>query len=94
MFQDVYAELLVRMEDYYTEKGINELALRIVAGHYYAAQTGDIVLRVCAQEIDEESQTVSVFYIDHGDIETVSFACMYRLLPEFCEVPKQVTYAL
>lgn len=82
------------MDDYYGEKGINELALRIVAGHYYAAQTDDSVLRVCAQEVNEESQTVSVFYIDHGDIETVSFACMYRLLPEFCEVPKQVKYAL
>lgn len=90
MFQDVYAELIARMDDYYGEKGINELALRIVAGHYYAAQTDDSVLRVYAQEVNEESQTVSVFYIDHGDIETVSFACMYRLLPEFCEVPKQV----
>ncbi|XP_049858624.1 tudor domain-containing protein 7-like isoform X1 [Schistocerca gregaria] len=85
MYSDRFEKMASEMEDFYSQNKMTALNLR--DGSFYAIESDDCWHRVELLEVNGDE--ASVYYIDHGDEDTVPCDKLCVLDPQFAALPQQ-----
>lgn len=78
------------MVTYYNINTNDKVAKEILAGGFYAFYEGGFWHRVKCEVFDEKTNNASIFFIDHGDRDTVDAQLLCNLVDDFMSLPAQV----